>query len=224
MITHEKASTQAIDPKTWDKPTPQAQIGDRFHIPHIAFMQVMDKDILPDGQVRLLVKPLSGWATEEWIIDPEPVVSPSAPKSTHQEDTPIEQPILDYPSCKLQPAWLGQQEYDKGTWWGKHDASSRRQPLYTKASCPHSTGYLDAYNQFTQINQQSKQPPSAKPIDWRVVYAPDWDWDWYVLWVGGNCIGKYCSCEEAESAAQKYIAAKEARLEHRELVMAAYPG
>ncbi len=184
---------------------------------------VVDKDLLPDGRVWLLVKPLSGGAEEEWIIDPEPAAESSAP-TTHLQDTPVEQPVLDFPSCKWQPAWLGQQEYERGTWWGKHDANTRRKPLYTKASCPHSTGYLDAYNQFTQINQTSKQQPETKkPTQWRVVYAPDWDWDWYITWVEGEYIGKYCSCEEAESAAQKYIAAEQARLEHRELMLAAYP-
>lgn len=223
MVTQQKLQSQAIAQKTWDKPTAQANIGDRFQIPHIAFMQVMDKDILPDGQVRLLVKPLSGGATEEWLIEPEAVIESSAPPSTHLQNTPIEQPVLDYPSCKLQPAWSAMQEYDKGTWWGKCDASARRKPLYTKASCPHSTGYLDAYNRFMQINQQSKQPPETKkPTQWQVVYAPDWDWDWYITWVEGEYIGKYCSYQEAECAAQKYIAAEQARLQHRELVLSAY--
>ncbi len=201
MINQEKAELQALFPQTWDKPTAQAHIGDLFHIPHIAFMQVMDKDILPDGQVRLLVKPNSGGATEEWIVKLEPVVEPTAPTTTQLEAIPIEQPSgLSFPSCKLQPAWLAQQEYERGTWWGKHDASARREPLYTEARCPHSTGYLDAYRSFTIANQKLQQPETKKPIEWRVVYAPDWDWDWYKTWVGGECIGQYCSIEEAASS------------------------
>lgn len=156
------------------------------------------------------------------LLEPEQITPPSAP-TIHLEDTPIEQSVVDYFSCKLQPAWLGWPEYQKGIWWGKQDASSRREPLYTEASCPHSTGYLDAYNSFTQINQQSQQQPNAKkPIEWKVVSCHDWDWKWYQVWVGDNCIGKYCSCEEAESAAQKYVAAELALLEHRELVLTAY--
>lgn len=225
MITHEKASIQVQAPKTWDKPTADSKIGDYIREPFQPIMVVADKDTLPDGKVWLLIKPETASCTQELIVEPELVIESSVPP-THLEDTPIEQPVLDYPSCKLQPAWLGQQEYEKGVWWGKQDASARRKPLYTKASCPHSTGYLDAYNRFTLLNQQFKQPPETKkpPMEWKVTYAPDWDWKWYVLQVEDKYIGKYSSCEEAEAAALKYIAAEQARREHRDLVMAAYAG
>lgn len=225
MITQQKAELQALSPQTWDKPTAQARVGDYIREPFQPIMAVVEKDVLPDGNVWLLAKPVSASYTQEWIIEPEPAQEPSAPTTTHLSDTPIEQPVLDYPSCELQPAPLVMQEYQKGTWWGKQDASARRERLYTEANCPHSTGYLDAYHSFMQINQQFQQPPFAKkPIEWKVVFAPDWDWDWYKTWVGDKCIGKYCSVEEGEAAAQKYIAAELARQHHRELVIAAYPG
>ena len=225
MVTQQKLTRQVLAPKTWDKPTTHAQIGDVINSPFMAVMQVADRELLEDGRVRLLVKPLTGTFAEEWIIEPEPVTRPSEPKCAQPENTPVE-PVssLDSPSCALQPAWLALQEYDRGVWWGKHDASAQSQPMYTEASCPHSTGYLDAYNSFTIANQKSQPPETKKPIQWKVVYAPDWDWKWYKAMVGDKCIGKYCSCEEAQAAAQKYIAAEQARREHRELVMAAYAG
>ncbi len=112
MITHEKASTQAIAPKTWDKPTSQANIGDYIRESFQPIMAVVDKDILPDGKVWLLIKPETASYTQELIVEPEAVIESSAPPSADLQNTPIEQPVLDYPSCKLQPAWLGQQEYD----------------------------------------------------------------------------------------------------------------
>ena len=216
---------QAQAPQTWKRPTAQAQVNDYIHEPFQPIMLVVDKDTLPNDKIWLLVKPATACYTQEWIIEPEPVAPPSEPKCAQPENTPVS-PVssLDSPSCALQPAWLALQEYDRGVWWGKHDASAQRKALYTEASCPHSTGYLDAYNSFTIANQKSQPPETKKPIQWKVVYAPDWDWKWYKAMVGDKCIGKYCSCEEAQAAAQKYIAAEQARREHRELVMAAYAG
>ena len=106
MLTQEKAELQASSPQTWDKPTAQANIGDLFRIPYTAIMQVVDKDILDDGRVRVLVKPLTGALIEEWIIEPEPVTPLSAPSTTQPENTPVSPPSgLNSPSCKLQPAW-----------------------------------------------------------------------------------------------------------------------
>lgn len=178
MITHQKLTRQVLAPQTWDKPTAQAQVGDVINSPFMAVMQVADRELLEDGRVRLLVKPVSASHSEEWILDPD-LALPSEPKCAQLENTAVEPPSgLNFPSCELQPAWLAMQEYEKGVWWGKHDGSARRKPLYTKACCPHSTGYLDAYNSFMLLNQQFKQPPETKkPMEWRVTYAPDRDWE-----------------------------------------------
>ncbi len=76
MIAQEKVQLQACSPQTWDKPTVQANIGDRFKVPCTPILQVVDKEILEDGRVWLLVKPVSASYTEEWIVDPEPIVEP----------------------------------------------------------------------------------------------------------------------------------------------------
>lgn len=90
IIVDSKLQTQA--PKTWDEPTGQASIGDRFLIPFTPIMQVVDKDILDDGRVWLLVKPYSGAATEEWILDPEPALEPQQQQQPQLEPTKAIQP------------------------------------------------------------------------------------------------------------------------------------
>lgn len=87
MITQEKPELQACSPQTWDKPTAQANIGDRFEIPFTPIMQVVDKDILDDGRVWLLVKPYSGAATKEWLLDPEPALEPQQQQQSQLEKT-----------------------------------------------------------------------------------------------------------------------------------------
>lgn len=90
-IVSSKLQTQA--PQTWDKPTAQANIGDRFKVPFTPIMQVVDKDILEDGRVRLLVKPYSGAATEEWLLDPEPALEPQQQQQSQLEKTePVQTP------------------------------------------------------------------------------------------------------------------------------------
>lgn len=61
---HSNSLPQA--PQVWDKPTASAQVGDYFRIPFVPVMQVVEKDVLQDGQVWLLLKPVSGSYSEEW--------------------------------------------------------------------------------------------------------------------------------------------------------------
>ncbi len=105
MVTQEKPQSQAQAPQTWDKPTAQASIGDRFHISCMPIMQVIDKDILEDGRVWLLVKPVSGSYTEEWIVQPEPAVESRQQQPAQLEKTELQQPVGfagDTVSCQLQ--------------------------------------------------------------------------------------------------------------------------
>lgn len=87
-IVSSKIQTQAA--KTWDKPTARANIGDRFEIPFTPIMQVVNKDILDNGRVWLLVKPYSGAATEEWLLDPEPALEPQQQQPQQEKTEPIQ--------------------------------------------------------------------------------------------------------------------------------------
>lgn len=71
MLTQQTQSVQVSTPKTWDRATTNVNIGDIIHAPFMPVMQVIDKDIYPDGQTWLLVKPTSGSITEEWVIEAE---------------------------------------------------------------------------------------------------------------------------------------------------------
>lgn len=72
MIGQQKHQIQASDPQACDKPSALANIGDIYHIKCIGIIQVVDKDILNDGRVWLLIEFNSGAANIEWIVEPEP--------------------------------------------------------------------------------------------------------------------------------------------------------
>ncbi len=79
MITQQKPLAQVSAPQIWDKPTASAQIGDYFHVPFMPVMCVVDRDVLEGGQVWLLVKPVTGSYSEEWVLEPEKAASPQQP-------------------------------------------------------------------------------------------------------------------------------------------------
>lgn len=222
MLTQEKAELQVSSPKTWDKPTARANIGDRFLIPFYPIMQVVDKDILDDGRVRLLVKPYSGSSTEEWILDPDPPQPPQQQQQPQQEKTEPIQPAGfagDTVGCQLQQNWEAITEYESGFAHGKLDAANKLEPMCTEADCHYSSGYIDGYNSFHQPKPQAETGQLPR---WRVTWNPRWYW--YEVWVGNAHIGRASNHEEAERIAQKYIAAEQLRQQHRDLVLASYAG
>ena len=85
MITQQKAELQALSPKTWNQPTTHAHVGDYIREPFMPIIVVVDKDLLPDGRVWLLVKPVSGFCTQEWILDPP--TQPPEQQQPQQEPT-----------------------------------------------------------------------------------------------------------------------------------------
>ncbi len=87
MLTQQKPPLQALSPKNWDKPTAEANVGDYIREPFVPIMVVVDKDILPNGQIWLLAKPVSGSFSEEWILDPEPAQPPQQQQQSQQEPT-----------------------------------------------------------------------------------------------------------------------------------------
>ncbi len=91
MVTQEKVELQALSSQTWDKPTTQARVGDYIREAFQPIMVVVDKDLLPDGKIWLLVKPASASCTQEWILDP-----PAQP--------PQQQQPLQEPTKTIQPA------------------------------------------------------------------------------------------------------------------------
>lgn len=92
MLTQQKAELQVSSQETWDKPTAQANIGDYIREPFQPIMVVADKDLLPDGKVWLLVKPVSASYTQEWIVDPEPAQPPQQQQPQQEKTEPI-QPV-----------------------------------------------------------------------------------------------------------------------------------
>jgi hypothetical protein len=221
MVTQQKLHSQVQAPQTWDKPTTQANIGDYIHEPFQPIMVVVDKDLLPNGKIWLLVKPVSARYTQEWLVDPEPALEPQQQQPQQEPTEPVQPAGFagDTVGCQLQPNWEAIREYESGSSHGKLDAANKLEPMCCKADCHYSSGYLAGYNSF---RQPKLLPETKQSKGWRVLHTPDWDWGWYRARVGDKCIGKYSSCEEAQSAAQKYIAAEQLRQQHRQAVLTAY--
>lgn len=119
----------------------------------------------------------------------------------------------------LTPDWEAIEEFKSGRAHGMLDASNKFQPMCSEANCPYSNGYLQGYNSFLQ---PPPQPKATKPKEWAVTYNSTWDW--YIVWVGDQPVGKAFNHEEAEQKAQSYIAGNKFWQEHRERVLAAYAG
>ena len=189
MLTQEKQSLQASTPKIWDRATTKANIGDTIHAPFTPVMEVINKDVYTDGRVWLKVKPTNASCyTEEWVLDRE------------KDD------VLPPPP----------NEFEQGFNHGRLDAIDKFIPLYTKAECDYSHGYVEGHRQYTK----PYIPTPPKPLTWSVTY--DHKWEWYVVWVGGRAIGRADDHEEAERIGQKHIAGEKFWQEHRERVLAAY--
>ncbi|MDV2997442.1 MAG: hypothetical protein N4J56_007147 [Chroococcidiopsis sp. SAG 2025] len=223
MLTQAQSTSQVRTPQIWDKPTAQAQVGDEIRAPFTPVMQVVEREVLADGQVRLLVKPVSAASySEEWVVEPQAIVEPQQPKSAASENIEPRQLAglaSDSVTHQSQPDWEAIAEYNSGSTHGKHDAAARIPPMCQEASCPYSQGYLDGYNSI----KASSQPPAPVPkaVEWQVVHDPRWDL--YQVWIGERCLmEKAISYEEGERIAQKYIAAEELRRQQRQLVMSAF--
>ncbi len=92
MLTQHKPQSQVQAPKTWDKPTAQARVGDYIREPFQPIMVVVERDRLPDGKVWLLVKPVSASYTQEWVVEAEPAQPPQQQQQPQQEPTEPIQP------------------------------------------------------------------------------------------------------------------------------------
>lgn len=193
--TIEAVNDQVSTPKTWDRESPKASIGDRIRVPYTPIMEVVDKDVYPNGQTWLLVKPNSGSYTEEWVLEAE-------------ED--IQQPAETQPLCEEEAEFKQSREH------GQLDAAKRLPPICTEASCQYSTGYLQGYNSATTTEQTKA---SAKSPTWAVIYDGEY---WYKAWVDRSLVGKATTYQKAEQMAQKAIASKKFWQGHRERVLAAY--
>ncbi len=49
------SAPQVQAPRTWDKATAQAQVGDYIRVPFAPVMSVVNRDVLETGQIWLLV-------------------------------------------------------------------------------------------------------------------------------------------------------------------------
>ncbi|MDZ4877506.1 MAG: hypothetical protein CLLPBCKN_006941 [Chroococcidiopsis cubana SAG 39.79] len=222
MLTHLKPIAQVQTPQIWDEPTAAAQVGDEIRAPFTPLMQVVEREVLADGRVRLLVKPISASYSEEWIVAPQATVEQQQPTAAVSENIESEQPAQlkgDRTDRQPQPDWEAIAEYESGCIHGKHDAAARMPPMCKQASCPYSQGYLDGYSSI----QAPSQPPAPVPkaVEWQVVYDPKWNL--YQVWVENRCLmEKAISYTEGERIAQKYLTAEKLRCSHRELVMSAF--
>jgi hypothetical protein len=223
-IVNSNSQAQITAPQVWDKPTVQAKVGDYIRIPCTPVMQVVDKDTLEDGRVWLLVKPMSGSYSEEWIVEPElPALTQQLAHLPETECQQQQQPVGfagDSVSVGLQPTRDAIAEFDTGRCHGREDAFARLHPLYTQLLSEYAAGYLEGYN---SVLNPSPQTEVIEPVGWSVRYNANWGW--YDVWVASSCcLEKGSSYEEAERIAQHYIAASHRHQEHRRAVLAAYAG
>ncbi len=192
MLTQAKPTIQVCSesiPKIWDRATTKANIGDIIHTPFTPVMEVISKDVFKDGRVWLKVKPTSASYVEEWVLD--------------REDDDL-----------LPPP---QNEFEQGFNHGRLDAIDKSIPLYTKAECEYTRGYVEGHRQHTKPYIPT---PPPEPRTWSVTYSQTWQW--YVVWVEDRAIGRAFDHEEAERIGQKYIAGEKSWQEHRERVLASY--
>lgn len=230
MLTQDRLFSQVRTAKVWDELTLQAEIGDYFHLPYTPIMEVVEKETISNGRVWLQVKPRSGSYLEEWILQPETLEQHSQQQQLSQVDeTEAAQPValtLDSLSCELQPTQIADIEFEQGRCHGQLDAAERGHPIYSKASCSYSTGYLEGYKNTLNPPQQKPQPKANKQKEWSVTYNSTWEW--YIVWVGDCPVGTAANASEGEQIAQSYIANSIASnkfwQEHRERVLAAYAG
>lgn len=222
MLTQAQSTSQVRTPQLWDEPTAAAQVGDEIRAAFTPVMQVVEREVLADGRVRLLVKPITASYSEEWVVEPDPSEEQQQPKSAASENIEprqLAELASDSVTHQPQPDWEALAEYNSGSIHGKHDAAARMPPICKQASCPYSRGYLDGYSSI----QASSQPPAPVPkaVEWQVVY--DSRWDLYQVWVENRCLmEKAISYAQGERIAQKYIAAEELRRQHRQLVMSTF--
>jgi len=220
-IVNSKSRSQVKQPQTWDKPTALAQVRDEIRASFTPVMQVVEREVLADGRVRLLVKPVFASTFEEWVLDPESVVE-QQPITASSETTANKQPAGlagDSVADRLQPDWEAIAEYSSGCTHGKHHAASRMPPICQEANCPYSQGYLNGYSSI--LFDSHSAPPTPKAVEWKVVYDPKWNL--YQVWIGDRCLlEKAISYLEGERIAQKYMAAEELRRQQRELVVSAF--
>ncbi len=197
MLTQEKPSSQVNASQVWDNPTAQANIGDYFHLPYTPVMQVVEKGMLADGRVWLLVKPMSGSYSEEWLVEPEPpALTQQLAHVPELESQQEQQPIGfagDSLSVRLQPTRDVLAEFEQGRCHGREDAFARLHPLYTQPLSEYAAGYLEGYD---SILNPSPQTEVIEPVGWSIQY--DSNWDWYRVWVGDSCIGHGSNYQQAE--------------------------
>ncbi len=109
-------------------------------------------------------------------------------------------------------------EFQQGRHHGRNDAESGWHPIYTQPLTEYAAGYLAGYN--TVQNPAPEHPKASKPLEWSVCLDPRWGL--YQVWVGDRCIGHGVTYEEAESKAQRYVAANELIKRQNAVVMRAY--
>ena len=216
-IVNSKPQAQTQAPQVRDKPTATAQIGDYIRVPFAPVMQVVERDILQDGQVWLLVKPVSASYTEEWVLEPEtPTFEQRQPEPRPQNESVGE--AGDEAPSSVQPTPKALTEFETGRCHGQADAAERQHPIYTKPESEYAIGYLEGYHG----NSTQQQPAPTQPVEWSVVYDPRWQC--YQAWVKDRCIDHASTYQEAERLAQRYIALDKTIKRQNAAVMKAYAG
>jgi len=210
------STPQVQAPRTWDKATAQARAGDYIRVPFAPVMSVVNRDVLETGQIWLLVKPVTGTYTEEWLLEPEPLVE----KPQHSKQQPQPTGFAgDSVSCQLQPTQIDEARYKQGFAYGESDAHAKLYPGYDRVSCQYTAGYLAGYNSV--FSPQPKAEVVKQAAEWKVTFNDRWQW--YDVWVGDRCCReKAGSYKEAEQIAQRQIALDELIQRQNAIVLAAY--
>lgn len=205
-----KSAPQSGTFQIWDEPTALAQVNDYIRQPYAPIMQVVEKETLPNGKMWLLVKPESGFYTEEWLLEPQSTESLEEPQPAATETGNLAAGMAgDCVSVKLRPQVATVANYEQGYTHGQRDAAERLHPMYAVSSCDYSGGYLDGYNAALNSTQALQQPSTIKQIEWSVKEDPC-NSGLYQVWIKDRCLlEKATSYSEGERIAQRYVATDE---------------
>lgn len=220
-----KSAPEVSTFQIWDEPTPLAQVNDYIRQAFAPIMQVVEKETLPNGRIWLLVKPESGFYTEEWLLEQKPAEFLEEPQPAPTETGNLAAGMAgDCVSVKLRPQVATVANYEQGYAHGQRDAAERLHLMYAVSSCDYSKGYLKGYNAVLNSTQPFQQPSATKQIDWSVKSDPC-NPGLYQVWIGDCCLlEKAISYSEGERIAQRYVATDKLIKRQNATVLAAYAG
>lgn len=157
-IVDSKAQTQS--PQVWDKPTAQATTGDYMRVPFAPVMRVVEKDVLENGQVRLLLKPTTGSYSEEWVLEPEQTKRQPAPEPQTQPILNIENPpqLAASTATKKNTAWVA----TYNSQWGWYEVWLGRKWVGRASTHEEAERVAQKYTAMNELIQRQNESVLAK--------------------------------------------------------------